>query len=104
MNLSDQDRLQRLLRAALPPIVDDPVPSRSLWPAMLQRVQSEPRAVPWFDWALAGGLAVFLAAFPATIPMLLYYLLPADVVRRKKGLCIPILTCADSLPVCSFRH
>ena len=30
--------------------------------------------VPWFDWALAGGLALLLAAFPAWIPVLLYYL------------------------------
>jgi hypothetical protein len=30
--------------------------------------------VPWFDWALLGGLAVFAVSFPATIPVFLYYL------------------------------
>ena len=31
------------------------------------------RSVPWFDWALAAGLAVFALVFPAAVPMLLYY-------------------------------
>jgi hypothetical protein len=32
------------------------------------------REVPWFDWALAGGVAAFAVAFPVSIPVLLYYL------------------------------
>jgi hypothetical protein len=31
-------------------------------------------SVPWFDWALAGGVALFAVAVPAAIPALLYYL------------------------------
>jgi len=74
------ERLETLLRRAIPPIEDDPVPPHDLWPAMRARLNSDHqlatrlRAVPWFDWALAAGLAVFAIAFPAAVPMLLYYL------------------------------
>jgi hypothetical protein len=30
--------------------------------------------MPWFDWTLAAGLIAFFAVFPASIPLLLYYL------------------------------
>ena len=69
-----------LLRQALPPMEDTPGASRDLWPDMQRRLRAESAPVaakvrvPWFDWALAGGLAVLLAAFPAWIPVLLYYL------------------------------
>ena len=74
------EQLERLLREALPPIADEAELSHDLWPAMLRKLGTEyvpARAkmrVPWFDWALAGGLALLLAAFPAAIPVLLYYL------------------------------
>jgi hypothetical protein len=45
---------------------------------MLRRVDEESvrgvNAVPWFDWALAGGLVAFVAMAPRTIPVILYYL------------------------------
>jgi hypothetical protein len=41
---------------------------------MLQRLDAQPAAPPWFDWALACGLAVFAVVFPAAIPVFLYYL------------------------------
>jgi hypothetical protein len=67
--------LERLLRQALPPVHDDPELQRDLWPAMLRRFEERRKIqVPWFDWVLAGGLAGLLFAFPAAIPMLLYYL------------------------------
>jgi len=75
-----KDQLARLLRQALPPIGDYDESSPDLWPAMQRRLRAEAapeRAqvrVPWFDWALAGGLALLLAVFPAWIPVLLYYL------------------------------
>jgi hypothetical protein len=73
------DGLVKFLRKALPPIEDESALSSDLWPAMQRRMRAEaPEStklrVPWFDWALAGGLAVMLAAFPAWIPVLLYYL------------------------------
>lgn len=74
MNGTEHDRLKRLLQQALPPVETDPEPARDLWPAMLRRLEERPPAVPWFDWALAGGLAALFVVFPAAIPVLLYYL------------------------------
>ncbi len=71
---------ERLLRRVVPPVGEDADGAGDLWPAMLRRLRAESlpkRAkvrVPWFDWALAGGLVLLLAAFPAAIPLLLYYL------------------------------
>ena len=74
------DAVAALLRAALPPVGDDRALDRDLWPAMLRRLRSESAPdrsiirIPWFDWALVGGLVALLALFPAAIPVLLYYL------------------------------
>ena len=73
-------RLAHLVRQALPPMSDRADATRDLWPDMQRRLRAESAPVPakvrvpWFDWALAGGLALLLAAFPAWIPVLLYYL------------------------------
>jgi len=72
MNVNGEDRVKQLLKQAMAP-TGEAEPERNLWPAMLRRMDSRP-AAPWFDWALAGGLAVFAMAFPAWIPMILYYL------------------------------
>lgn len=80
LGIRDQglERLERLLREALPPVDEGDELNRDLWPAMAYRLQAEPMPaivrVPWFDWALMGGLAALLAMFPAWIPVLLYYL------------------------------
>ncbi len=87
MNANDQNRMKELLKGALPPVAADAEPARDLWSAVLRRLDqdlpaaSDRRALrsmqwsmPWFDWALLGGLAVFTISFPATIPVLLYYL------------------------------
>jgi hypothetical protein len=68
------ESLEKLLRAAVPRVEEDADLARDLWPAMLRRLDQQPVAVPWFDWVLMGGLAAAVAAFPAAIPMLLYYL------------------------------
>jgi hypothetical protein len=73
MNAHDEERMKKLLNQALPPI-GDAEPARDLWPAMLQRLDARPAAPPWFDWVLAGGLAVFAVVFPAAVPVFLYYL------------------------------
>jgi hypothetical protein len=86
----EEDRIKDLLRQALPPIETGPAepsvslePSIDLWPAVLRRLNAHPAAHPaaqpcskwvWFDWALAAGLAVVAVSFPASIPLLLYYL------------------------------
>ncbi len=74
------ENLEAFLRNAIPPVDNDPEPPHDLWPAMQARLNAQPplaarlRAVPWFDWALAAGLAIFALAFPAAVPMLFYYL------------------------------
>jgi hypothetical protein len=47
---------------------------RDLWPEMLRRLERPPVRVPWWDWALAAVLLLFLLLFPATIPAVLYQL------------------------------
>jgi hypothetical protein len=79
MNALDEARMKQLLKQAVPPAVADAEPARDLWPQVLQRLDSETEAAAhsrwvWVDVALLGGLAVMGASFPATIPLLLYYL------------------------------
>lgn len=84
MNAHREDRIKQLLQAALPPARSGAEPGRDLWPAVLRRLDvrdaptraasASPLSLPWFDWALIAGLIVFAAFFPATIPVILYYL------------------------------
>jgi hypothetical protein len=73
MNGEQEARLRKMLKAARPALGAQE-PAGDLWPAMQRRLRSKPNAPSWFDWALAGGLAVFIATFPGAIPLLLYYL------------------------------
>jgi len=77
MNTHDQERIQQLLREALPPM-KPAEPDHDLWPAMFKRLEPNSRkalrSVPLLDWALAGGLIAFAAFAPMSIPVLLYYL------------------------------
>lgn len=70
--------MKELLRSAMPRVGDDPQMDRDLWPAMLRRMDEGSvhgvTRVPWFDWALAGGLVAFAAIVPRVIPVILYYL------------------------------
>ena len=72
------ERTIQLLREALPRVGDDTGSARDLWPAMLRRIDEQSvrgtASIPWFDWALAGGLVAFAAIAPRTIPVILYYL------------------------------
>jgi hypothetical protein len=74
MNEQDQKRIDQLLKMALPRMGDGVEPPRDLWPAMLNRLEAPPAAVPWFDWALLAAATVCLAIFPGAIPVLLYHL------------------------------
>ena len=79
MNEHDEERMKKLLQQALPPVSGDAGPERDLWPALLRRLDAN-SAVPaspvwvWFDGALVAGLVALAAFFPASIPVLLYYL------------------------------
>lgn len=73
MNIEDQDRTANLLRQALPRMGEDAEPVHDLWPVVLRRLDRK-AAMHWLDWALLAGLGAMAAAFPAWIPVLLYYL------------------------------
>jgi hypothetical protein len=73
MNIHDEERMKKLLQQAMPWFEGEPEPGRDLWPAVLKRLDARP-AAPWFDWALLAGLGACAAAFPAWIPVILYYL------------------------------
>jgi hypothetical protein len=70
----ESERMKDLLKAAIPRMAEDAEPARDLWPDVLRNMESESRKVPWFDWALVGGLVALAAAFPTAIPVFLYYL------------------------------
>lgn len=80
MNVDENDRMRQLLRESMGAATQDCTTQRDLWPLMAARLGEQPDleiprgSVPWFDWALAGGLVIGIAAYPALIPMLLYYL------------------------------
>lgn len=81
MNAQEENRIKQLLKHALPPVDSGAEPERDLWPIVLQRLDEHAagerrvqRGWMWFDVALLAGLVVMGASFPATIPLLLYYL------------------------------
>ncbi len=70
--MNETDRLERLLRSALPPVAA-PEPTRDLWPLLVRRSQTRP-AWSWLDLGLAAALAVALAFFPRLLLVLVYHL------------------------------
>jgi len=76
MNVNEQERIKQLLKSSLPRSSAQTGAElrRNLWPAMLQRLEEPPAAVPWFDWALFAAVAAWLVLFPGAIPVLLYHL------------------------------
>jgi len=72
--MPETERMKELLKAAVPRVADEAEPARDLWPDVLHGMDREPVRVPWFDWALVGGLVALVAAFPSAVPVLLYYM------------------------------
>ena len=75
MNNSDDEKLRRLLKSVIVPVIDTEL-KHDLWPQLLCRLQRESLALgtTWFDWVLATGVPVWLLCFPSTISGLLYHL------------------------------
>jgi hypothetical protein len=69
----NDDELRQLLKSAVPPVADTEL-KHDLWPHMLRRLDERAVRVPWPDWALVALLAIWLFAFPAAVPGLLYHL------------------------------
>lgn len=70
--MSDDERLGRLLRSALPP-TDAGAASRDLWPRVVSRCRV-PVAWSWFDLGVAVAVALVLLLFPNWLWLLAYHL------------------------------
>ena len=70
--MTDDDRLQHVLHAALPPAAAQE-PSRDLWPLVVNRFQA-PVAWSWLDVGLAAVVAILLMTFPECFLLLAYHL------------------------------
>ena len=73
MKEHDQEEIGKLLRDAFPANDARAGLERDLWPAMLRRIGSGGGRVPWYDWALAGGLTAMLVAFPGFLVVLAFH-------------------------------
>jgi hypothetical protein len=79
MSAPDEKSIRYLLRQAVPPVAAESEPQHDLWPTVRHKLNAASAAEVrskwiWFDLALAAGLAVVTVAFPASIPLILYYL------------------------------
>jgi len=70
--MTDDDRLQRLLRSSLKPVAHQK-PSRDLWPLVVNRIQT-PAGWTWFDLSLAAVVMIVLLIFPEWLSLLAYHL------------------------------
>lgn len=66
----DEEEIRAALKNAFPAV--DKELQRDLWPAMLSRLEESTVKVPWYDWALAFGLAA-LAVFSPKFALLFAY-------------------------------
>ncbi len=73
MNERNDERFRELLRKVIAPVANSEL-KRDLWPQMLRKLHQQAIRVPWYDWALAALLAVWLYLFPEAILALVYHL------------------------------
>lgn len=73
MNKADNGKIRELVKKIIAPTAEREL-KRDLWPRMLDRL-AEPRVrVPWFDWALAGAVAMWFLFSPGALSLVLYHL------------------------------
>jgi hypothetical protein len=65
------DDLERLLRAAVPP-VETSGPRSDLWPALGRRLDAPPQWA-WIDLGLAAAVVAALVMFPDWVSLLVYH-------------------------------
>jgi hypothetical protein len=70
--MSELDRLEDLLRAALPPAAAGE-PGPDLWPRVVERLDASP-AMSWVDLWLVAIVAITLLMFPEGLFLLAYHL------------------------------
>jgi hypothetical protein len=73
MKPGDDERIEKILREAIPPLTSAEL-QRDLWPLMRRRLEERSFAVSWLDWSLIVASFIWLAAFPEVIPALVYHL------------------------------
>jgi hypothetical protein len=69
---SNEGELRRYLKKNVP--AADLELRRDLWTAVVRRMETYERHMPWFDWVLLGAATACLISLPQMIPMLLYHL------------------------------
>jgi len=72
MQEHDAENVREGLKLAFPPVNQEL--QRDLWPLMLRRMETPATAVPWYDWALAGAVAVLFVFVPKLALLLAYHL------------------------------
>jgi len=72
MSEQDHEDVRRLLQDAFPHVNAEL--RRDLWPAMLRALDTRPRTVVWYDWAVVGLAGSMIAAFPDLMLVLFYHL------------------------------
>jgi hypothetical protein len=73
MMREDDERLEKMLREALPPLTQVEL-KRDLWPRMRRQLDEGTLAASWLDWSLASVSLLWLVVFPEAIPALFYHL------------------------------
>lgn len=70
--MNDEIALRRMLREALPPVLDR-TPSRDCWPSVVDRRRAA-RRWPWLDFGVAAAVVLALSLFPGWLWLLVYHL------------------------------
>ncbi|HEU0007082.1 MAG TPA: hypothetical protein VFS12_13945 [Terriglobia bacterium] len=73
MKPGDDERIEKILREAIPPLAGAEL-RRDLWPLMRRRLEERSFTVSWRDWSLIVISLIWLVAFPEVIPALVYHL------------------------------
>ena len=73
MSDREMEEMKKLAKEALPPMRDAEL-ARDLWPAMLERLSTQRRGMPWWDWVLLAGASAGIWFAPGVIPAFLYHL------------------------------
>ena len=68
----NDDQIREALKQSFAPV--SPELRRDLWPAVLRKLDSRPRPVPWYDWALIALSVSVVLVFPQLILVFAYHL------------------------------
>jgi len=72
MSELNDDQIREALKQSFAPV--NPELGRDLWPALLRKLDSRPRPVPWYDWVLIALSVSVVLVFPQPILVFAYHL------------------------------